>query len=121
MQLGSSLIICTSNYGSEDEIRQALGDALYSRFDSLVPFKPLTSAEIRVVIDRLVEKVFGELAPDERDRLDASAIKSRLYPLADQSGNVRKLGKYVDEVISLVLVRALLAENAAADVESGEE
>jgi ATP-dependent Clp protease ATP-binding subunit ClpA len=116
VQLGSSLIICTSNYGSEDEIRKALGDALYSRFDSLVPFKPLTKDEIRQVIDRLVEDRFGKLAPDERERLDASDIKSTLYPLADKPGNVRKLGKYVDDVISLVLVRAVLDEEAPVDV-----
>lgn len=33
-----------------------------------------------------------------------------LYPLADKASNVRKLGKLVDEVISLVLVRAVLSD-----------
>lgn len=28
-QLGPALVICTSNYGSGEEIRQALGDALF--------------------------------------------------------------------------------------------
>lgn len=52
-------------------------------------------------------------SPDEQARLDPDAIKATLYPLADKSGNVRKLGKLTDEVISLVLVRAVL--NEAAD------
>ena len=50
IELGPSLIICTSNYGTEDEIRKALGDALYSRFDSLVHFKPLSKKEIRQAV-----------------------------------------------------------------------
>lgn len=108
VELGPSLIICTSNYGTENEIRKALGDALYSRFDSLVHFKPLSKDEIRQVIDRLVDDRFSKLVPDEQARLEPDAIKVTLYPLAEKSGNVRKLGKLADEVISLVLVRAVL-------------
>ena len=106
------MIICTSNYGTEDEIRKALGDALYSRFDSLVHFKPLSKNEIRQVIDRVVDDRVSKLAPDERARLEPETIKATLYPLADKGRNVRKLGKLADEVISLVLVRALLHEAA---------
>ncbi|ATQ27325.1 ATP-dependent Clp protease ATP-binding subunit [Rhodococcus ruber] len=116
--LGPSLIICTSNYSSEDEIRQALGEALYSRFDSLVRFNPLSKDEIRRVIDRLVENRFTKLAREEQERVSADDLKFRLYPLADQPGNVRKLGKMVDQVIALTLVRAVLSESlqsAAAD------
>lgn len=108
VELGPSLIICTSNYSTEDEIRKALGDALYSRFDSLVHFKPLSRPETRQVIDRLVENRYANLTPDEQSRLTPDDLKGLLYPLADASGNVRKLGKLTDEVISLVLVRALL-------------
>jgi ATP-dependent Clp protease ATP-binding subunit ClpA len=114
VRLGPSLIICTSNYGTEEEIRKALGDALYSRFDSVIHFKALSKGEIRQVIDRLVDDRFSKLAPDEQDVLDLAVIKNTLYPLADRSGNVRKLGKLVDEVIALVLVRAVLADRNEA-------
>jgi len=115
--VGSSLIICTSNYGTEDEIRQALGDALYSRFDSLIRFKPLTRDEILQVIDRLVDDRFGKLAAEEQARLESGEVKAKLRPLADGPGNVRKLGKQVDGVISLMLVRALLDEVPPVDCE----
>ena len=110
VQLGPALIICTSNYGSEDEVRQALGDALYSRFDALIPFEPLSPNEIRQVIDRLVDGRFEVLSTDEQAALDSDKIKSLLYAHASGTGNVRKLGKLVDEVISLLLVRAALDE-----------
>lgn len=51
VQVGPSLIICTSNYNSESEIRNALGDALYSRFDSLVRFTNLTKGSAARVGD----------------------------------------------------------------------
>lgn len=112
VQLGPSLIICTSNYCTEDEIRKALGDALYSRFDFLIPFKQLSKNEIIQVIERLVEHRISELTPDERVRLDPDDIKVKLNPLADQPGNVRKLGKLVDQLISLTLVHAILSDGS---------
>lgn len=126
VQLGPSLIICTSNYRSENEIREALGDALYSRFDALIRFEPLSSDEIRQVIDRLLADRLSKLSVGERARLDLNQLKALLYPLADRSGNVRKLGKTVDEVISLILVRAILddvapvAESAPLDEGAGQ-
>lgn len=112
VEIGPTLIICTSNYGSEDEIRLALGDALYSRFDAFIPFEPLSPVEIRQVINRLVDNHFDTLSAEEQATLDKDKIKSMLYEPAGSIGNVRKLGKLVDEVISLLLVRAMLSEVA---------
>lgn len=112
VELGSSLIICTSNYGTDEEIRKALGDALYSRFDALIQFKPLTKDEIRQVIDRILSDRYSKLETDEQQLLDMDDIKTKLYAKAHNLGNVRKLGKLVEEVISLSLVREILYEAA---------
>ncbi len=110
--LGSSLVICTSNYNSESDIQKELGDALYSRFDAVIRFNQLTVEEIRQVIDRLVSARVGELADDERENIDANSVRDLLYRYAENgNGNVRKLGKTVDEVISLLLVRSMLDEH----------
>ncbi|MEV7648189.1 AAA family ATPase [Arthrobacter sp. NPDC089319] len=116
VEVGRSLIICTSNYGSEKQIRDELGDALYSRFDSLIRFEPLSQDEVTAVIDRLVDGRFEELDADERQRVDAAHVKETLYPLAAHAANVRKLGKMTDELISTLLVRDLLSENRPRDV-----
>lgn len=108
VKLGPTLIICTSNYGSENEIRKALGDALYSRFDALIRFESLSPDEVKQVTSRLVDKSFKMLSPIERSMLDKDQVKSLLYVHASSISNVRKLGKLVDEVISLKLVRQTL-------------
>lgn len=112
--LGSTLIICTSNYGSEDEIRKALGDALYSRFDALIRFESLTADEVKEVINRLVDACFQVLSSDEQAILDKEEVKLMLYAHASSTSNVRKLRKLVDEVISLKLVRATLNDADAS-------
>ena len=66
--------------------------------------------EICEVVDRLIDDRFSKLADDEQDWLEPDDVKAMLYTLADKASNVRKLGKLVDEVISLVLVRAVLSD-----------
>lgn len=114
VELGPSLIICTSNYDSENEIQKALGEALYSRFDFVIRFEELSGEEVVQIIDRLVEDRFARLAPEEREQLKKEDIKKILYPLAKQSSNVRKLGKMVDELMSIMLVRSLIGEGSGA-------
>jgi ATP-dependent Clp protease ATP-binding subunit ClpA len=121
VNLGPALIICTSNYASEEEIRNALGDALYSRFDALIPFEQLSTGEIKQVIDRLVDGRIEALSPEEVKLLDPDAIKALLHGHASATSNVRKLGKLVDEVISLMLVRAVMGGVSSAPESSTAE
>lgn len=108
VELGPALIICTSNYESEDHIRRALGDALFSRFDALIRYEALTPEEIRTIIDKLVDARLDKLSDAELAVLDRDTLREDLHPLSNQTGNVRRLGKFVDEVISLHLVRSAL-------------
>jgi ATP-dependent Clp protease ATP-binding subunit ClpA len=120
VDVGRSLIICTSNYESEKEIRDILGDALYSRFDALIQFEPLSGEEVDRVIERLVNTRIEALDAEERDAVDVHQVKSVLSRLAARSSNVRKLGKLADELISTILVRALLSPNALDNSASSE-
>lgn len=112
VELGPALIICTSNYGSESQIREALGDALYSRFDVLIRFQELSREEIQQILGSLVDKRLATLTAEERGVLDQEVLRVGLQRLIGNGGNVRKLGKTVDEVISIQLVRALIGEHS---------
>lgn len=108
--VGRSLIVCTSNYGSEQEIHDALGDALSSRFDALVPFEPLAEEEVRTVMDQMVDAQLSQLETPEKQLLDADDIKTRLEVLVRKGANIRRLGKITTQVISMMLVDASLLE-----------
>jgi ATP-dependent Clp protease ATP-binding subunit ClpA len=110
VELGRSLIICTPNYTSREEIRKELGDALCSRFDFLVQFKRLSKDEILQIIDRLVERHFSALAPDEQERVEPDVIRANLHSLAHRIENVRELDRLTEAVFSMALVHALLGE-----------
>lgn len=110
VELGPSLIICTSNYGSEAEIRQALGDALSSRFDALIEYEQLSVGDVVKVIERIVDDRLTHMTADERPHINRAELLNRLLPLAANSGNVRQLGKTIDTTISLALVRSALEQ-----------
>ncbi|MFJ3473986.1 AAA family ATPase [Microbacterium maritypicum] len=121
VDIGRALIVCTSNYASEKEIRDALGDALYSRFDALVGFKSLSKDEVTTIIGRLVDHRFKSLEVNEKRVIDAEFVKQKLHPVAGRVGNIRKLGKLADEIISMLLVQRLLSERSSSPDQSGSD
>ena len=106
-----AIIICTSNYTSEDEIRENLGDPIFSRFSAIIPFLPLAREAIRTIIERTIEREYNGLESDEQSRIDFAAMKEKLTALADTLKNVREIQRLVNEVFSLHLVRCILGNS----------
>jgi len=108
VRVGPALIICTSNYSSMDEIRDSLGDALASRFDALIEFEHLSPDEVLTVIERTVDRRLAGLSVDEEPHVARDQLLDLLRPLAESSNNIRELGKTIENVISILLVRSAL-------------
>lgn len=110
--IGPAVIICTSNYESEDEIQKTLGDALSSRFDALIGFKHLSRDGLIEVVGRIYDKRRDLLSTEERAQVDEHGLRSKLLVgLADQPDNIRRVSKIIDEAIATVLVRHLMSTN----------
>lgn len=124
VELGASLVICTSNYATEGEIRQELGDPLYSRFDALIEFMPLSKGDLRRVVSRLVDNRYKTLKPYEQRVICRDEIKDKIYSVIANTGNIRKLDKLIEGLISLKLMRELvsghLSNNTTNDINSPE-
>lgn len=111
VDVGPAVIICTSNYATADAVRDALGEALYSRFDAVIEFVQLSDEEITEVIGRIVDERFQRLNAGEIATLDQDAIRNAFVAaLAGSAGNVRQLRKLVNEGISGLLVELALAD-----------
>lgn len=124
VELGASLVICTSNYATEGEIRQELGDPLYSRFDALIEFMPLSKGDLRRVVSRLVDNRYKNLNPYEQRVICRDEIKDKIYSVIANTGNIRKLDKLIEGLISLKLMRELvsghLSNNTTNNINSPE-
>lgn len=106
--VGRALVICTSNYESEGEIRRALGEALSSRFDAMIPFTHLSRDEAATVVNRQIKRKLEGLEPDESALVADVDFRGMLRELAEHAGNIREVGKRVDAVIADELVRRSL-------------
>jgi ATP-dependent Clp protease ATP-binding subunit ClpA len=122
LDVGPAVIICTSNYLSESEVRNALGDALYSRFDLVVEFQRLSPESLLTVVDLMVDDEVKALSGGELELLDVEDLRGRLRQVALKATNVRNLRKLVAEVFSSRLVRAVLeADDTAEPVPGGRD
>lgn len=104
----NAIIICTSNFLSEDQIRERLGDPIYSRFDAVIHFTDLQSDAVLKLLDRAIEKQYTKLDKDERAIIDSREIVSLLKENGYRLSNARQIKKFVREAFSAAITDSLL-------------
>lgn len=112
VELYNSIIICTSNYQSEAEIRKQLGDPIYFRFDKFIKFEDLSEDSLKKIIGMLINKKHKSLSKDEKKKVDKDYIKARLFKNVSKLTNVRQISTIVDEYFNLQLVEKMLAQHS---------
>lgn len=98
VNVNRAIIICTSNYASKSEAKNLLGEAIYSRFDSIVQFSPLSTFAVEQLIDNAVEDRFKKT---QNTYLNKQEIVATLKSRASHFHNARSLRRFVNEYISL--------------------
>lgn len=108
LNLYNSIIICTSNYTTEEEIREHLGDPIFFRFDKFIKFDDLSvDAICRIIEVRLAEKC-KHLTRKELSIIDENYISYKLKSVAEQLKNARQIDKIIEEYISMQLVDEMI-------------
>lgn len=106
--LYNSIIICTSNYLTEEEIRKNLGDPIFYRFDKFIKFGDLSTEAIFQIIDLQLESKCHELTSNELAIVDKDYISAKIKSVADKIQNVRQITKIIEEYIGMQLVNSLI-------------
>ena len=110
VQLKKSVIICTSNYKNDDEIRKELGDAIFNRFDVVIGFNELSNdAKLKIAESSIIETKMKykqeknmEMAEQYLDNLKASAVKCR---------NAREIHHLVSDTFALYYINKYVVMN----------
>lgn len=108
--INKAIIICTSNYKSEEEMRNGLGEPIFSRFDKVIRFNPLTNEAKKRILDNELNKQYSQLTKKERNIINIEYIKEKLLPFSSRFSNVREIQKIVKDMISSLLLMNLLEE-----------
>lgn len=109
VQLKKSVIICTSNYKDDDEIRKELGDAIFNRFDVVIGFKELSKdaklkiaeKSISVVQMKYKEEKGLEIPEHYLDNLKIVAVKCR---------NAREIHHLVSDTFALYYIKQICCD-----------
>lgn len=110
LSLYNSIIICTSNYLTEEEIRQNLGDPIFYRFDKFIKFDALSHDAICRIIDLQLRSKCEKLSSEELSIIQPNYIASQMKSVADKIQNVRQIEKIIEEYIGMQLVDNMLTE-----------
>lgn len=107
-ELYNSIIICTSNYQTEAEIRQHLGDPIFFRFDKFIKFEDISEDALKTIISMNIEATYKSLTRQEKRIVDKDYIQTRLFENVSKLKNVRRISNIIKEYFGIQLVRMFL-------------
>jgi len=105
-----AIIICTSNYLSEAEIKNQLGDPIYSRIDACIKYEKLTHNDIINIIDGCVETQFDELPEAYKPLIDKKLIETKFYGVSNKFKNARKINSSIQQMISDIILKKIISD-----------
>lgn len=105
VNLDNAIIICTSNYKDEKEIKENLGNAIYNRFDSIIHFDKLSDKSKEIIAKKNLE----ELETDYQEVLNNidDEIMLRLMNAVRECSNAREIKHIIKDVLNLLAIRKM--------------
>lgn len=100
VDMTNTLIVCTSNYSSPQEIRHHLGEPLSSRFSAFIKYAPLDPAAKTTIIKQKINKLYESYPEDIRQIINKDEIEQRFTPLLRKLSNVREITNYIEHIMS---------------------
>lgn len=99
VNLERTIFLCTSNFMSEDEIKKALGPAMFSRIGSCVKYADLTAMQKQEIIRSWYSATFSQLQSDEQEVIQATNILTWFQENAERYDNIRILKTKLENAI----------------------
>ena len=107
LELKKSVIICTSNFQSIEEIKKALGDAIFGRFDNVIHFEDLNDSEK----NQIGMKIFDEFHKKYTDKFNYTLkdnISEKLKEQFVKCQNVRQIKNTIEECLSFFYLKNIV-------------
>ena len=105
LELKRSIIICTSNYKTVDEIKKQLGNAIFSRFDAVIKFESLTNKAKNEIAEIQYDKKLSIYDDNQKQLIEAKNIKKTLISGCINCNNAREIEHLIEQTFSLILIQ----------------
>lgn len=104
VNLQNAVILCTSNYSSESDIRKNLGEAIFSRFDAFINFHSFSNEVKEQLIDRIYEEEIDKYSSSEIEIISSINIPNLLKQYLSSINNARDIRRYLKQMIATPLI-----------------
>lgn len=108
VEMKNSIIICTSNYKSELDIKKHLGNAIFSRFDSVIKFSELTNDVRQNICQIEIRNQLKNYSIDEQNTISSRNIDKQLIEVSTKCINAREIKRLVKNTFSTILLDEIL-------------
>lgn len=120
VDIRNGVFILTSNFGSEAEIKQGLGAAMYSRIGACIAFDDLSLEAKQTIAQRHFDEVYSSLDDEDKAAIDSTDIASWFLANAERYDNMRIMKTKIDRAVFGHLTDILLNRTDCADEYSEE-
>lgn len=113
VNLDYAIIICTSNYKTENEIKEQLGVPIFNRFDAIIRFEDLS--------DEAKEKIAKKSICETNEKYKENGIKIdedillRLQKSAIKYSNAREIKHLIQNTFSLFAIRQICLDDKKSE------
>lgn len=106
VDVSNSIIICTSNLQSIEEMEQNIDAALLSRFDGFIRFKNFTDDEKKQIAEKMINNFINpqKMKKEYADKLNKEIIMQKIEEKIPRLTNVRNIRRYTEDVIADTLM-----------------
>ncbi len=105
VDMSNTLIICTSNYQSPQDIRKHLGAPLSSRFSAFIPYQEIDQEAKEKIITNKMQSLYESYPEQLRQYIDVDAIKTKFMPVLVQGENVREITNHLEYIMADSILR----------------
>lgn len=110
VSLKNSIIICTANFESIEEIFGTLGSPLFSRFDHFIAFKDLSAEAKKTLINKKYSEILTSWEADDVDIINENISVEELIEQVDSFTNARNIEKGIKGKMARTLVLDMLKD-----------
>lgn len=108
VDVSKCIIICTTNYRTEEEAEKYLGTPIYSRFSKVIIFNPISADDKLKIAKKCYAELIKQIDDEDKKLIENNsvlaffekAIKEGLYP------NMRMLKNDIEDAINYEILKA---------------
>lgn len=120
VDLGQAIFLCTCNFSSEEEIKQALGPAMFSRIGCCIRYDELSVEQKCRIIQNWYNEIVNSLKIDEQQIIQETNILEWFLKNAERYDNIRILKTKLENAIYAKLAEVFIFLNGEEDVPNNQ-